>query len=42
VLEGGTDIRYIQAIFGHADLASTEICTRVSIQALTAVIDSYR
>jgi integrase/recombinase XerD len=40
LLEGGADIRYIQAILGHADLASTEIYTRVSIQALTAVIDS--
>ncbi len=40
LLEGGADIRYIQAILGHADLASTEIYTRVSIQALTAIVDA--
>ena len=40
LLEGGADIRHIQAILGHADLASTEIYTRVSVQALLAVVDA--
>lgn len=37
MLEGGADIRYIQAMLGHSDLASTEIYTRVSIGTLKAV-----
>ncbi len=40
LLEGGADIRHIQAILGHADLASTEIYTRVSVQTLLAVVDA--
>ena len=37
MLEGGADIRYIQALLGHADLSTTEVYTRVSIQQLKAV-----
>lgn len=37
MLEGGADIRYIQHLLGHANLETTEIYTRVSIQALKAV-----
>lgn len=37
MLENGADIRYIQAMLGHADLKSTEIYTQVSIKALKAV-----
>ena len=37
MLEGGADIRYIQAMLGHSDLSSTEIYTRVSIGTLKAV-----
>ncbi len=37
LLEGGMDTRYIQAILGHASLESTQIYTRVSIQALKAL-----
>jgi integrase/recombinase XerD len=37
MLEGGADIRYIQAMLGHADLSTTQIYTQVSIRALQAV-----
>ncbi|MFH1176382.1 MAG: tyrosine-type recombinase/integrase, partial [Acidobacteriota bacterium] len=37
MLEGGADIRYIQAMLGHAALSTTEIYTQVSIQKLKAV-----
>lgn len=37
MLEGGADIRYVQQMLGHADLASTQIYTRVSLRKLQAV-----
>lgn len=37
MLEGGADIRYIQAMLGHSDLTSTQVYTRVSIGTLKAV-----
>ena len=37
MLENGADIRYIQALLGHADLSTTEVYTRVSITQLKAV-----
>lgn len=37
MLENGADIRYIQALLGHADLSTTEIYTQVSILQLKAV-----
>ena len=37
MLEGGADIRFIQAILGHADLNSTEIYTHVSIRKLQEI-----
>ena len=37
MLEHGADIRYIQALLGHADLNTTQIYTRVSIEKLKAI-----
>jgi integrase/recombinase XerD len=37
MLENGADVRFIQAMLGHADLKTTEIYTQVSIKALKAV-----
>lgn len=37
MLENGADIRFIQAMLGHADLGTTEIYTQVSIKKLKQV-----
>jgi integrase/recombinase XerD len=37
MLEGGADVRYLQAMLGHAQLTTTELYTRVSITQLKAV-----
>ena len=37
MLENGADIRYIQAMLGHADLRTTQIHTQVSIRKLQQV-----
>lgn len=37
MLENGADIRWIQAMLGHASIESTQIYTQVSIKALQAV-----
>lgn len=40
MLENGADIRYIQALLGHASLTSTQIYTNVSIQKLKQIHDA--
>ena len=37
MLENGADIRYIQAMLGHAELSTTQIYTQVSIRRLKAI-----
>ena len=37
MLENGADIRYIQAMLGHAELSTTQIYTQVSIRQLKAI-----
>ncbi len=37
MLEGGADIRFIQQMLGHAELASTEIYTHVSLKRLKEI-----
>lgn len=37
MLEGGADIRFIQAMLGHADLKTTQIYTHVGIRQLQEI-----
>lgn len=37
MLDNGADIRFIQAMLGHADLKSTQIYTHVAVQQLQAI-----
>jgi integrase/recombinase XerD len=37
MLEGGADIRFLQAMLGHSQLSTTEIYTHVSIDKLQAI-----
>jgi integrase/recombinase XerD len=37
MLENGADIRFIQAMLGHADLSTTQIYTQVSIRKLKEI-----
>jgi integrase/recombinase XerD len=40
MLEGGADVRFIQEMLGHANLQTTQIYTRVSVQKLKAIHDA--